>query len=157
MKLFCMIPSLYYCVRHIDNTCINWWSCFTDHRYVDIKLKMWTHVRNMVLDRPTSRHCWDCYFCMCHQLVSSGTPARSLYLRLPLFLTMCSCALWNYQTLLHNWVVIKVAFGCMTMHGMGCEQIKMEFAPPREHERYLQVPQVRWIWKCMSMPIWLKG
>jgi hypothetical protein len=41
---------------------------------------------------------------------------------------MCSCALWDYQTLLHNWVVIKVVFGCMMKHGMGCERIKMEFS-----------------------------
>jgi hypothetical protein len=33
--------------------------------------------------------------------------------------------------LLHNWVVIKVVFGCMMKHGMGYERIKMEFAPPR--------------------------
>jgi hypothetical protein len=85
----------------------------------------------MVLDRPTPRHCWDCYFCMCHQLVSSGTLARSLALRSPLFLTMCSCALWDCHTLLHNWVVIKVDFGCMMKYVMGCEQIRMEFTPPR--------------------------
>jgi hypothetical protein len=35
------------------STCINWWSRFIDHGYGDIKLIMWTHVRNMVLDRPT--------------------------------------------------------------------------------------------------------
>jgi hypothetical protein len=85
----------------------------------------------MVLDRPTLRHCWDCYFCMCYQLLSSGTPAGSLDLRSPLFLTMCSCALWDCQMLLRNWVVIKVVFGCMTKHEMGCEQIKMKFTPPR--------------------------
>jgi hypothetical protein len=33
--------------------------------------------------------------------------------------------------LLCNWVAINVTFGCMTKNGMGCEQIKMEFAPPR--------------------------
>jgi hypothetical protein len=85
----------------------------------------------MVLDRPTLRHCWDYYFYMCHQLVSSGTPARCLDLRLSLFLTMRSCALWDWQTLLHSWVVIKVVFGCMTKHRMGCERMKMEFIPPR--------------------------
>jgi hypothetical protein len=85
----------------------------------------------MVLDRPTLRHCWDYYFCMCHQLVSSGTPARSLDMRSSLFLTMCSYALWDYQTLIRNSVVIKVVFWCMMKHGMGCEQIKMKFAPPR--------------------------
>jgi hypothetical protein len=63
---------------------------------------------------------------MCHQLVSSGTPARSLDLRSPLFLTMCSCVLWDCQTLLHNWIVIKVVFWCMTKYGMGYERIKME-------------------------------
>jgi hypothetical protein len=84
----------------------------------------------MLLDRPTLRHCCDCYFCMCHQLVSSGTPARSLDLRSSLFLTMCSCALWDCQMLLYNWVVTKVVFGCMTKHGIGCERIKMEFTPP---------------------------
>jgi hypothetical protein len=68
---------------------------------------------------------------MCHQLVSNGTPGRSLDLRLPLFFTMCSCALWNYQTLLRNWVVIKVVFGCMMKYEMRCEWIKMEFASPR--------------------------
>jgi hypothetical protein len=68
---------------------------------------------------------------MCHQLVSSGTPARSLDLRSPLFLTMRSCALWDYQTLLHNWVAIKIVFECMMKHEMGCEWIKMEFAPPK--------------------------
>jgi hypothetical protein len=30
-----------------------------------------------------------------------------------LTLTMCSCVLWDYQTMLYNWVVIKVVFGCM--------------------------------------------
>jgi hypothetical protein len=113
------------------STCINWWSHFMEHRYGDIKLIIWTHVRNMVLDRPTPRHCWDCYFCMCHELVSSGTTTRSLYLRSPLFLTMCSCALWDCQTLLCNWVVIKVIFGCITKYEMGCERIKMEFVPPK--------------------------
>jgi hypothetical protein len=42
---------------------------------------------------------------------------------------MCSCALWDCQTLLHNWVVIKVVFGCVVKHGMGCERIKIEFNP----------------------------
>jgi hypothetical protein len=48
-----------------------------------------------------------------------------------LFLTMRTYAHWDYQTLLHNWIVIKVVFGCMMKHRMSCEQIKIEFAPPR--------------------------
>jgi hypothetical protein len=62
---------------------------------------------NMVLD-----------FYMCHQLISRGTPTRSLDLRSSLFLTMYSYALWDFQMLLHNWVVIKVVFGCMIKHVM---------------------------------------
>jgi hypothetical protein len=30
--------------------------------------------------------------------------------------------------LLLNWVVIKVVFGCMMNHEIGCERINMEFA-----------------------------
>jgi hypothetical protein len=58
-------------------------------------------------------------------------PARSLDLRSPLFLTVYSCALWDYKTLLRNWVDIKVVCACMMKHGVGCELIKKEFAPPR--------------------------
>jgi hypothetical protein len=57
--------------------------------------------------------------------------ARSLDLRLSLFFTMCSCVLWDCQTLLRNWVVIKVVIGCMTKYGIGFERIKMEFTTPR--------------------------
>jgi hypothetical protein len=64
-------------------------------------------------------------------MVLSGTPTRFLDLRLPLLLTMRSCVLWDWQTLLHNWVVIKVVFEYIMKHGMGCDRIKMEFAPPR--------------------------
>jgi hypothetical protein len=61
-------------------------------------------------------------------MVSSGTPARSLDLRLPLFLTMCSCALWGCQTLLRNWIVIKVVFGCMTKHGIDVSRSRCNFS-----------------------------
>jgi hypothetical protein len=54
---------------------------------------------------------------MCHQLVSSGIPAKSLDLRSPLFLTIRSGALWSYQTPLNNSVAIKVVFGCIMKHG----------------------------------------
>jgi hypothetical protein len=64
-----------------------------DHVSQGIKLIIWTHARNMVLNRSTLKHCYDCYFCICHQLISSGTLARSLDLRSSMFLTMYSCAL----------------------------------------------------------------
>jgi hypothetical protein len=41
-------------------------------------------------------------FDMCHQLASSGTSARFLDLISPLFLTMCSCALWDFKIVLRN-------------------------------------------------------
>ena len=84
---------------------------------------------------------------MCHQLVSSGIPAKSLDLRSPLFLTMCNGTLWGCQTLLRNWVAIKVVSGCIMKHGMGYVRIKMEFAPPRQWERYLWAPRCSWIKK----------
>jgi hypothetical protein len=70
-------------------------------------------------------------FCICHQLVSSDTPTKSIDLRSPLFLTVCSYAFWDFQTLLRNLVVIKVVFGPITKHGMRFEWIKMKFVPPR--------------------------
>jgi hypothetical protein len=57
---------------------------------------------------------------MCYQSVSSGIHARSFDLRLLLFLTVHSGALWGCQTSLHNWVAIKVVFVCIMKHGMGC-------------------------------------
>jgi hypothetical protein len=79
----------------------------------------------------SKRHCWGYFFYMYHQLVLSGIPTRSLDLRSILFLTRCSCALLDCQTLLGNWVVIKVVFESMTNDGMGYERIKMEFVHPR--------------------------
>ena len=92
---------------------------------------MWTHIGEHGVGLTHSKIMLGLLFCMCHQLVSSGIPAKSLDLRSPLFLTMCNGAFWGCQTLLRNWVVTKVAYRCVMKHGMGCEQIKMEFAPPR--------------------------
>jgi hypothetical protein len=50
----------------------------------------------------SKRHCWGYFFYMYHQLVLSGIPTRSLDLRSILFLTRCSCALLDCQTLLGN-------------------------------------------------------
>ena len=63
---------------------------------------------------------------MCHQLVSSGIPAESLDLRSTLFLTMRNDALWGCQTLLCNWVTIKIVLGYIMKYGMECVRIKME-------------------------------
>jgi hypothetical protein len=57
---------------------------------------------NMVLDRPTQKTLLGLLFCMCHQLFSSGTPTKSVNLRSPLFLTMCSYAFWDPQSLRRN-------------------------------------------------------
>ena len=102
-----------------------------DHGYRDIKLMMWTHVSEYGVGLTHSETLLGLLFCMYHQLVTSNIPTKSLDLRSPLFFTMRSGALWGFQTLLRNWVAIKVVFGCMMKHGLGCERIKMEFAPPK--------------------------
>ena len=43
---------------------------------------------------------------------------------------MCSSTLWGYQTLLRNWVVIKVAFRYAMKHAEECDWSDMGFAPP---------------------------
>ena len=87
---------------------------------------MWTHVSEHGVRLTHSETLLGLLFYMCHQLVSSDTPTRSLDLRSSLFLTVHSGALWGCQTLLHNWVAIKAVFGCIMKHGMGFVRIKME-------------------------------
>jgi len=55
-------------------------------------------------------------------VVFNDVPSGSLDLRLPLIPRMCSSTLRGYQTLLRNWVVIKVTFGFAMKHVMGYEQ-----------------------------------
>jgi hypothetical protein len=93
------------------------------------------------------RHCGGSCLKMCHQLVSSVIHAESFDLRSLLFLTMRSGAFWGYQTPLLNCVAIKVVFGRIMKYEMGCERIKIEFAPPRQQERYLWAPRCGWIKK----------
>ena len=83
-------------------------------------------------------------------MVSSDIRAESLDLRSPLFLTMRNGALWGCQTPFRNWVAIKVAFGCIMKHGMGCERIKMEFAPPRDISGPLEIVGFESAWPCQS-------
>ena len=77
---------------------------------------MWTDVRNIVLDMTHTETLLGLLCLMCHQALSSGIPADSFDLRSPLILNMRNGMLWGYQTLLRNWVVIKVAFGCIVKH-----------------------------------------
>ena len=126
----CSKWSLVYIITWNDNdtttsTWINWWLRFTNHGYRDIKLMMWTHVSEHGVRLTHSETLLGLLFYICHQLVSSDTPTRSLDLRSSLFLTVHSCALWSCQTLLRNWVATKAIFGCIMKHGMGCVRIKM--------------------------------
>lgn len=58
-------------------------------------------------------------------------------------LNMRNGSLWDFQTLLRNWVVIKVVFGCSMKHVARCVLVKMGFAP-LIRERYLLGPS-----KCL--------
>jgi hypothetical protein len=53
-------------------------------------------------------------------------------------------------------MAIKVVFGCIMKHGMRCERIKMEFAPPRQQERYLWAPRCGWIKKVHGLAKMIK-
>ena len=87
---------------------------------------MWTHGTWCWIDPP--RDTAEVVVLKCHQLVSIGIPAESLDLKSPLFLTMCNDALWDCQTLLCNWVTIKIVLGpgYIMKHGMECVRIKIE-------------------------------
>ena len=67
---------------------------------------------NMGLDRPNLRHCGNAIS------VSCNVYAMSLDLRLSHVLEMCNGLLRGYQTLLRNWVVIKVAFLFVMKHAV---------------------------------------
>ena len=56
--------------------------------------------------------------------------------------------LWGYQTLLRNWIVIKVAFGFVLIHTARHWSIKMVFAPLYLREISLGPSSDR-IQKCM--------
>ena len=74
----------------------------------------------------------------------------SVDLRLSHVLEMWIDILWGYQTLLHNWVVIKVAFGFVLIHAARHQSIKMGFAPLYLREISLGPSSDR-IQKCMTM------
>ena len=79
----------------------------------------------------------------------------SLYLRLLHALEMWINLLWGYQTLLRNWVVIKVAFGFVLKHAARHGQSRWDL-PLSTWERYLWAPRVigsRNAWSCY---IWLR-
>ena len=64
---------------------------------------------NMGLDRPNLRRCGNATMVSCNVYATSG---------------MCSDLLSGYQTLLRNWVVIKVAFGFVMKHALRHGQSK---------------------------------
>ena len=88
---------------------------------------------NMGLDRPNLRHCGNA------TLVSCNIYATSSNLRLSHVLEMCSDLLRGYQTLLHNRVVIKVAFLFVMKHAMRHGQSRWNL-PLSEKERDISGP-----------------
>ena len=106
---------------------------------------MWTHVMNMGLDWPNMRLEIILAVLSLHTVY-----VLSLDLRLSYVLEMWIDLLWGYQTLLHNWVVIKVAFGFVLKHAARHSQSRW-YLPLCAWERYLWGPRVigsRNAWPC---------
>ena len=74
----------------------------------------------------------------------------SLDLRLSHVLKMWNDLLRNYQTLLRNWVVIKVVFGFCQEACCETWSVKIEFAPLDKREISLDNSK-DWINKCMAV------
>ena len=74
----------------------------------------------------------------------------SLDLRLSHVLNMWIDLLRSHQTLLRNWVVIKVVFGFAKKHAVRHGQLRRDL-PLSTWERYLWAPRVIQIKKCMAM------
>ena len=74
----------------------------------------------------------------------------SLDLRLSHVLKMWIDLLRSHQTLLRNWVVIKVIFGFAKKHAVRHSQSRWDL-PLSVWERYLWAPWVIQIKKCMAM------
>jgi hypothetical protein len=123
----------------LDQHIISWWLCFTSHRHRDVKLIMWAHVCHVGWTDPT----WDVIVSIHIMYV------MSLDLRLLYVLKMWNYLLRDYQTLLCNWVVIKVVFGFVKKHVVR-QTIKMEFASLYVREISMEHSN-DWINKCMAM------
>jgi len=80
-----------------------------------------------------------------------NTYAVSLNLRLSHVLKMWTDLHRGHQTLLRNWVVIKVVFGFVKKHAVRRGQSRRDL-PLSTWERYFWVTRVSQIKKCMAMP-----
>ena len=106
---------------------------------------MWTHVMNMGLDWPNMRLAILLAVLSLHTVY-----ILSLDLRLSYVLEMWIDLLWGYQTLLRNWVVIKVAFKIVLKHAARHGQSRWDL-PLSSWERYPWAPRVtgsRNAWSC---------
>ena len=106
-------------------------------------------LRNMGLDRPNLRHCGNAI------LVSYNVYAMSSDLRLSHVLEMCSNLHRGYQTLLCNWVVIKVAFLFVMKHAMRHGQSRWDL-PLSEMREISPGPSSDQIQKCMAVLLKVK-
>ena len=75
----------------------------------------------------------------------------SLDLRLSHILKLWIDLLRSHQTLLRNWVVIKVVFGFVKKHAVRRGQLRRDL-PLSTWERYFWATWVSQIKKCMAMP-----
>ena len=88
-------------------------------------------------------------------MVSCNVYATSSDLRLSYVLEMCSDLLRGRQTLLRNWVVIKVTFGFVMKHALRHGQSRWDL--PLSEKREISLgPSSDWIRKCMAMLVKVK-
>lgn len=83
---------------------------------------MWTHVGEHCVWIDPLIDSAEMLFVVPSVVVLCDIPSGSLDLRSSLILRMCNSTLRGCQTLLRNWVVIKVAFGYVMKHVVGCER-----------------------------------
>jgi hypothetical protein len=80
----------------------------------------------MLLDRHTSRRCWDCYVKYVSPSILEWYTYWILRYEIVIIFPYVQCSFRGYQTLPLNWVVIKLDFGCIIKHVIGYEGTKMK-------------------------------
>jgi hypothetical protein len=133
----------------LDQHIISWWLCFTSHRHRDVELIMWAHVWHVGCTNPT----WDVVIVSIHIMYVMSLDLRLLYV-----LKMWNVLLRYYQTLLRNWVVIKVVFGFVKKHDVRYRQSRWNL--PLYVREISMEHSNDWINKCMvvlrlSVNLWV--
>lgn len=91
------------------STCIEWWPCFTGHNYGHIESIMWAYVREQDVGLT---HFETLLRLLCCYVLSVGLKQRWCIILRPdinMISYMCNSTTRGYQTLLRNWIIIKVS------------------------------------------------